>query len=48
MFYDTVEIAAIKIAVSNVESLGIYSKDALIKSIVWLREKYEFFGEMLI
>ena len=46
MFYDTVEIAAIKIAVSNVESLGIYSKDALIKSIVWLREKYESFGEI--
>lgn len=48
MFYDTVEIAAIKIAVSNVESLGIYSKDALIKSIVWLTEKYEFLEKLLI
>ena len=47
MFYDAVEVAAVKIAVSNVESLGIYSKDVLIKSIVWLRENYELSGKIL-
>ena len=44
MLYNAVEVAAIRLAVSGVENLGIYSKEALMKSVVWLREGYEIFG----
>lgn len=45
MLHDMVEVEAIKIAVGNLEGLGIPSKEVLIKSVTWLREKYELSGE---
>lgn len=45
MLYDRVEIEAIKVAVGNLDVLGVSSKQVLIQSIVWLRENYEINGE---
>lgn len=45
MLYDSTEIEAIKIAVSNLEGLGMSSRKVLIQSVCWLREKYEVTGE---
>lgn len=44
MLYNAVEVAAIRLAASGVENLGIYSKEILLKSVIWLRENYEIFG----
>lgn len=41
MLYDKVEIEVIKLAVSGLESVGIGSKDVLMKSVAKLREYYE-------
>lgn len=41
MLYDKIEVAAVKIAASNLEGVGLNSKDVLLKSITWLLEKYE-------
>lgn len=41
MLYDKVEIEAIKIAVADLENIGIGCKDTLIKSVFWLSEYYE-------
>lgn len=43
MLYNNVEVQIIKIAVQNMESLGLVSKDILLKSIMWLKESYEKF-----
>ena len=45
MLYDKIEVAAIKIAVSNLEGIGLNCKEVLLKSISWLLDKYEVFGE---
>lgn len=45
MFYNRVEVEAIKLAVSNMEYLNISSREALLDSIIWLREKYEITEE---
>lgn len=41
MFYNEVEIEVIKLAVCNIESVQLNSKQILLDSIVWLRESYE-------
>lgn len=46
MFYDGVEVAGIKMAVSGIESLGISSKQVLLKSISYLRVDFEKFQEI--
>lgn len=41
MLYDSTMVEAIKLAVGNCEVQGIISKEVLLESIIWLREKYE-------
>lgn len=41
MLYDKVEIAAIKLALYNIDTFDETGKDILLKSITWLRETYE-------
>lgn len=41
MLYNAVEVEVIKLAVCNVEGIGLNSKSVLLDSIVWLREHYE-------
>ncbi len=41
MFYNSVEVKTIMIAVQNVESIGGSSRLILLNSITWLREQYE-------
>ncbi|GAA0803340.1 hypothetical protein GCM10008910_36410 [Faecalicatena orotica] len=45
MFYDGVEVAGIKMSVAGIESLGISSKQVLLKSIKYLRSDFEKFQE---
>lgn len=44
--YNGMEVEVIKLGLRNIEDLGISSKDALGKSVVWLREKYEMTGDV--
>ena len=44
--YNGMEVEGIKLGVRNIEDLGLSSKDALEKSVVWLREKYEITGDV--
>ena len=47
MLYNTVQVEVIKLGICNIEGLGLSSKDILIRSVAWLREKYEMFHEEL-
>lgn len=47
MLYDEVEVAAIKLALYNVDAFGETEKEILIKSIAWLREIYEREGNAI-
>lgn len=46
MFYDGVEVAGIKMSVAGIESLGISSKQVLLKSIKHLCSDFEKFHEI--
>lgn len=41
MYYDSIMVATIKLAVANLERVGAISKEVLLESIGWLRLKYE-------
>ncbi len=45
MLYDEVEVAAIKLALYNVDVFGEAEKGILIKSITWLKEFYDKSGD---
>lgn len=45
MLYDQVEVEAIKLSVSRIEQLGISCEQVLLKSIIYLKEKYEIFQD---
>lgn len=45
MLYNSAEVQVIKLAVCNIESLGLTSREVLLKSISLLREKYEDFSD---
>lgn len=47
MLYNTVQVEVIKLGICNIEGLGLSSTDILIRSVAWLREKYEMFHEEL-
>lgn len=47
MLYDEVEVAAIKLALYNVDVFGETEKEILIKSVVWLRDIYERHGDVI-
>jgi len=38
--YNSMEVEVIKLGLRDIEDLGLSSKDALEKSVVWLRDKY--------
>ena len=40
--YNSMEIEIIKLGVCNIETLGLSSKNILERSVIWLREKYEY------
>ncbi|MEE1087293.1 MAG: hypothetical protein U0L05_09140 [Schaedlerella sp.] len=45
MLYDQIEVEAIKLAVKGIEKKGITCEQVLLKSIIYLKEKYEFFQD---
>jgi len=44
--YNSMEVEVIKLGLRDIEDLGLSSKDALEKSVVWLRDKYETTGDV--
>lgn len=41
MFYNKVQVKTIVLAVYNIDTLGLNSKDILLNSITWLCKQYE-------
>ena len=39
--YNAIEVQILKMAVCNIESVGLSGREVLLDSIIWLREKYE-------
>lgn len=41
MFYNKVEVAVVKLAVANMEALGLSAAEVLLQSVFWLKDQYE-------
>ena len=46
MYYNEVEIEAIKLGVGGIEKIKKNSKDILIQSVVWLVERYDMTSDI--